>query len=114
MSINLIAFGAAARPATAQKMREHCGAIGQPAQDAVARSTLARLEAPLCLIDNVDTPLAAHDAIVAVAAAERFQRVANLHGTIPGVHGCLRTTIALVNVATWQLAHDAHVRLKMR
>src|SRR5580704_7818107 len=34
---------------------------------------LARLEAPLRLIDDVDPPLTPHDAVVAVAAAERFQ-----------------------------------------
>ena len=33
-------------------------------------SALAGLEATLCLIDDVDAPLAAHDAVIAVAAAE--------------------------------------------
>jgi hypothetical protein len=42
-------------------------------------SALAGLEAPVRLIDDVDPALAAHDAIVAVAAAQRFQRIADFH-----------------------------------
>jgi hypothetical protein len=40
---------------------------------------LASLEAALRLIDDVDAPLASDDAIIAVAPAERFERVADLH-----------------------------------
>jgi hypothetical protein len=42
--------------------------------------TLARFEAALCLVDDIDAPLPPHDAIVAVAAAQGFQRVTNFHG----------------------------------
>jgi hypothetical protein len=37
------------------------------------RSALPGLEATLRLVDDVDAALAAHDAIVAVTAAQRFQ-----------------------------------------
>jgi hypothetical protein len=47
------------------------------------RSTLAGFETPVRLIDDVNPALAAHDTVVAVAAAERFQRVADFHGIIP-------------------------------
>ena len=42
-------------------------------------SALASLEAPLRLVDNVNASLAPHDAIVAMAAAERFQRITDFH-----------------------------------
>ena len=42
----------------------------QPPQCALA---LPRFEATLGLIDDVDAALAAHDTIVAVTAAQRFQ-----------------------------------------
>jgi hypothetical protein len=42
--------------------------------------TLPRFEAALCLVDDIDAPLPPHDAIVAVAAAQGFQRVTNFHG----------------------------------
>jgi hypothetical protein len=42
-------------------------AAGQPA------SALAGLEAALRFIDDVDAPLAAHEPVVPVAAAKRFQ-----------------------------------------
>jgi hypothetical protein len=44
---------------------------------------LPSFESPLRLIDDVNAALAADNAIVAVAAAQRFQRVTNLHGNIP-------------------------------
>src|SRR5690348_1947279 len=47
------------------------------------RSALARLEAALHLVDHIDPALAADQAIGAVAAAQRFQRVTDLHGTCP-------------------------------
>jgi hypothetical protein len=46
-------------------------------------SALARLETALRLIDNVDAALAPHQAVVAMAAAQRFQRVTDFHGAIP-------------------------------
>jgi hypothetical protein len=45
--------------------------------------TLARLEAAMRLVDDVDAPFAAYDAVVAVTAAQRFQRIADFHGSIP-------------------------------
>jgi hypothetical protein len=44
------------------------------------RSALTCLEAPLRLVDHVHAALAAHDTIVAVATAQRFQRIADFHG----------------------------------
>ena len=43
---------------------------------------LTRLEAALHLVDDVNPALAADQAVVAVTAAERFQRVTDLHGTM--------------------------------
>src|SRR5215475_182300 len=43
---------------------------------------LARLEAALDLVDHIDPALAADQAVGAMAAAQRFQRVTDLHGTI--------------------------------
>src|SRR5262249_9147234 len=45
------------------------------------RSALAGLEAALDLIDHVDAALAADQPIAAMAAAQRFQRVADFHGS---------------------------------
>jgi hypothetical protein len=47
-----------------------------------ASSALARLEATLDLVDHIDPALAADQTVVAVATAQRFQRVTDLHGTI--------------------------------
>jgi multidrug efflux pump subunit AcrA (membrane-fusion protein) len=44
-----------------------------------AGSTLARLEAAGRLVNDVDAALAAHESIVAVARAQRFQRIADFH-----------------------------------
>ena len=44
---------------------------------------LAGLKPPLRLIDDVNSALTAHDAVVAVATPERFQRITDLHGDIP-------------------------------
>src|SRR5829696_9785852 len=41
--------------------------------------TLAGLVALLRLVDDVDAALAAHDLVVAVAPAQRLQRIADLH-----------------------------------
>jgi hypothetical protein len=43
---------------------------------------LASLEAALHLVDHIDPALAADQTVVAVAAAQRFQGVTDLHGTI--------------------------------
>src|SRR5262249_20037760 len=48
------------------------------------KSTLACLEAALDLVDHVDAALAADEAVGAVPTAQRFQRVTDLHGRIPG------------------------------
>ena len=42
-------------------------------------SALPGLEPALGLVDDIDPPLAPHDPVVAMAAAQRFQRVANFH-----------------------------------
>src|SRR5215467_9725191 len=61
---------------------------------AQARSALACLEAALSLVDDVDPALAPHQPIVAMPAAQRFQRIADLHGSDPtapdGAHACSR------------------------
>src|ERR1700731_354175 len=45
-------------------------------------STLARLETALDLVDHIDPALAADQAVVAIATAQRFQRVTDFHETI--------------------------------
>ena len=45
-----------------------------------AGSALARLEALLRLVDDVDAALATHEAVVAMAPAERLQGITDLHG----------------------------------
>jgi hypothetical protein len=35
------------------------------------------------LIDDVDAALAPYEAVIAMAAAQRFQRVTDFHGVIP-------------------------------
>ena len=44
--------------------------------------TLAGFEALVRLVDDVDATLAAHDAIVAMAAAQRFQRITDFHNVL--------------------------------
>src|SRR5262245_5888629 len=61
------------------------------------RSALAGLEAALDLVDHIDPALAPDQAIVAVAAAQGFQGVADFHGSQfqyarpRGVKGCRET-----------------------
>ena len=43
------------------------------------KSALPRLIAPHRLIDNVESALAAHNLVVAMARAERFERILDLH-----------------------------------
>jgi hypothetical protein len=43
---------------------------------------LAGFEAALRLIDDVNAAFAAHDPVVPVTAAKRFQGIANFHGAI--------------------------------
>ena len=72
-----------------------------------ARSALARLEAPLRLVDDVDAALAAHEAVVAMPAAQRFQRITDFHGTsskaprggLKGLGGFLRAPRPPVNAS---------------
>jgi len=58
-------------------------AVRRGAGEKQSRSALARFETPLRLINDVDPALAPHDAVVAMAAAQRFQRVTDFHGVIP-------------------------------
>ena len=53
---------------------------GQNGPGVGATSALARLEAAVGLVDDVDAALAAHQAIIAVARAQRLQRIPDLHG----------------------------------
>src|SRR5258708_9137947 len=48
-----------------------------------AASALARLEAGIDLVDDVDASLAPHDAAVLVALLQRLQRIGDLHDTGP-------------------------------
>jgi hypothetical protein len=50
-------------------------------------SALAGFEPAMRLIDNVNAALAAHDTIVAVTAAQRFQRITDFHSDIPPLGG---------------------------
>ena len=47
-----------------------------------AESTLARLEALLDLVDDVNPALAADQNVIAITTAEGFQRITDLHGTM--------------------------------
>src|SRR4249920_158141 len=69
------------------------GAAVQDRSGASRTSALPGLEAALDLVDHVDPPLAADQTIIAVAAAQRFQRVADFHGSGSGLRGragCMR------------------------
>ena len=44
---------------------------------------LAGFEAAVGLVDDIDATLAAHDAIVAMAATQGLQRIAHFHGRLP-------------------------------
>jgi hypothetical protein len=68
-----------------------------------AGSALPGFEAALRLIDDVDTAFAPHEAVVAVAAAQRFQGITDLHGKFPTWRGCLRTQCAIVNASASRL-----------
>jgi hypothetical protein len=46
------------------------------------RLTLAGLEAALRLVDHIDATFAAYDTIVAMPGAQRFERIADFHGTV--------------------------------
>jgi hypothetical protein len=59
-----------AREISAAKRRQCSMTCGKRRRDSL---TLPGFEAALGLIDDVDAALAAHDAIVAVTAAQRFQ-----------------------------------------
>jgi hypothetical protein len=55
------------KPENWSKSREGYGSLGG------VRLALAGLESPLRLVDDVNSALATHDTVVAVATAERFQ-----------------------------------------
>ena len=46
----------------------------------ISQLTLARLIARLCLVDDVNTALAADQLVVAVTVAQRLEAVTDLHG----------------------------------
>src|SRR4051812_30774518 len=56
----------------------------RPDRQGRGASALAGLVALLGLVDDVDPALAAHELVVAVAPAQGFERVANLHRRCPG------------------------------
>ena len=70
-----------------------------PVQASGQASALAGLEAPLRLVDHVDAAFAAHDAVVAVPAAQRFQRVTDFHGLFLAAR-LIRTGGVIVNVGS--------------
>jgi hypothetical protein len=45
-------------------------------------SALARLEAAVGLVDDIDPALAPHDTVVAVAAAQGFQGITDFHDNL--------------------------------
>jgi hypothetical protein len=79
MDINLAAVCVTARPKYAQR-RVKMAARGRG-------SALASLKPPLGLVYDVDTALAAHDAVVAMTTTERFQRITDFHGNFPPFGG---------------------------
>jgi hypothetical protein len=44
--------------------------------------SLTRFEPALRLVDHIDTAFAPHDAIVAMAGAQGFERIADFHDTV--------------------------------
>lgn len=50
-------------------------------------SALARLEASIGLIDNIDTTTATNESVVAMATLERLKRIADFHSYTP-LSGC--------------------------
>jgi hypothetical protein len=77
MGINSSPLGQGNKPEMSAMFPKQCGAIGQahapPNDKIVEDSALAGLEATLRLVDHIDAALAPHDAVVAVAAPQRFQ-----------------------------------------
>ena len=64
----------------------------------VCRLALTSLEAAMGLVDDVDPALAAHDAVVAMAAAQGFQRITNFHDDLVWVvAGFIRAASHSVN-----------------
>jgi hypothetical protein len=70
------------KPEKYSKFRDQCGAIEQMQTEQMIAWTQARLsgasaltslKAALRLVDDVNAALAAHEAVVAVARAQRFQ-----------------------------------------
>src|SRR5689334_23972362 len=76
------------------------------------RSALARFEAALGLVDDVDPALAADDAVVAVTAAQRLERIADFHGDLgprPARQFSLFWRISL-SANRWPLRRDTRLR----
>jgi hypothetical protein len=61
--------------------RRHNGATVAKERDPV--SALTGFEAAVGLVDDINAALAAHDAVVAMTTAQRFQGVANFHNRSP-------------------------------
>src|SRR5438046_6415985 len=61
-------------------------------------SALARLEARIGLVDDVDAPLAPHDAAVLVALLQRLQRIGDLHDRVLGKARNIRSRAPPVNL----------------
>jgi hypothetical protein len=68
----------------AAKQRDPQTAVKRKVREAAL--ALTGLEAALDLVDHIDPALAANQAVGAMAAAQRFQRVTDLHGTILQLH----------------------------
>src|SRR5438067_7488897 len=60
-------------------------------------SALAGLEAGIGLVDDVDAPLAPHDAAVLVALLQRLQRIGDLHDRVLGKARNIGTRTRAVN-----------------
>src|SRR4029077_19595698 len=77
--LSLFACRTATSPNSVQSCASNAAQLGrsrggaEPGTAGHGGLALAGLEAPLRLVDDVDPPLAPHDAVVAVPAAERFQ-----------------------------------------
>jgi hypothetical protein len=54
------------------------------------KSALTRLEARIGLVDDVNAALATDNTVVAMAATQRLQRIADLHGLTPVTRGKTR------------------------
>jgi len=69
------------RPAASRKSAQ--SRVRNAAEMGSRSLALARLETAVRLVDDIDAAFAAHDAIIAMAAAQGFQRITDFHGAIP-------------------------------